>query len=140
MTSKYLLIAILSAVIMSCSKDPSPMIPFLNGYWEIDEVTMPNGEIKNYNYNEFIDYIELTDSLSGFRKKLRPNFKGTYETSQSEEQLQVKIENDSLNIYYSTPFAQWKETVLKANETELLIANDRNVRYLYRHYEPLDLD
>jgi len=140
MNSKPILLLLMATLLISCGKDPKTMIPLMNGYWEIDEVTLPNGTVKDYNFNDTIDYIEVTDSLHGFRKKLRPNFKGTYETSESNEHLQIKIENDSLNIYYATPFDHWKETVLKATETQLLIVNDRKVRYLYKRYEPLDLD
>ena len=88
-----------------------------------------------------IDYIEVTDSLSGFRRKLKPNLFGTFETSKSEERFNIKIENDSLNIYYKTPYAEWKETILNANESQLVILNNTNKDvYIYKRYESLDLD
>ena len=31
----------------------------LNGYWEIEKVTFPNGETKDYSVSTTIDYIEL---------------------------------------------------------------------------------
>ena len=124
----------------SCSTNPEVYIPHIDGYWEIDEVTLNNGSKKDYNFNDTIDYIELSDSLSGFRKKLKPNFMGTYETSKSLETLSLKIENDSLNVYYNTPFSNWKETILKANETQLIIINANKNVYLYKRYQPLDLE
>jgi hypothetical protein len=79
--------------------------------------------------------------MSGFRRKLKPNLFGTFETSRSEEYFNIKIEGDSLNIYYKTIYAEWKETVLSANETKLIILNNTNKDvYIYKKYESLNLE
>ena len=127
-------------IITSCGKNPETYVQHLNGYWEIDEVTLPDGSKRDYNYNDTIDFLNITDSLTGFRQKVKPNLNGTYSTSGDVESLKLVIENDSLNIYYKTPFSEWKETVMKANENQLIIKNQDNLIYTYRRYEPLDLD
>ena len=128
-------------VVLSCSKNPEMFIPHISGYWEIDEVTLSDGTKRDYTYNDTIDYLEVSDTLTGFRKKLKPNLMGNYETSKSVETFSIKIENDSLNIYYSTPYDNWKETVLNANEDQLLIINNTNKdMYLYKRYQPIDLN
>ncbi|MFD2914283.1 hypothetical protein [Psychroserpens luteus] len=138
---KKLILLLLLISVFSCSKNPNEFIPHINGYWEIDEVTLSDGTKRDYNFNDMIDYIEVTDSLSGFRRKLKPNLFGTFETSKSEERFNIKIENDSLNIYYKTPYAEWKETILNANESQLVILNNTNKDvYIYKRYESLDLD
>lgn len=125
--------------LVSCSDNPKKMLTHLNGYWEISKAEMNDGIEKDYNFNASIDYIMVNDSLKGFRKKLSPNFDGSFTTSQDAEAIEVKIENDSLNLYYSTPYAKWKETVLEANETHLKIVNFKKDVYLYKRYVPLDL-
>lgn len=127
-------------VIFGCSKDPNTLIPHLNGYWEIEEVTLSNGSKKTYNYNDTVDYIEITDSLIGFRAKLKPNLSGSYETSTDKERIEIKVENDSLHLMYSTLYDNWKETVLNANKDQLLIINANKDMYLYKRYEPLNLE
>lgn len=136
---KYTFI-ILGLILWSCSQDPHSFIPHLSGYWEIDEVTLADGSKREYTYNDTVDYLSISDSLTGFRKKMKPSFDGTYATSDDAERLQLKIENDSLHIYYTTPFANWKETVLNATEDELLIINDQKVRYLYKRFEPITVE
>lgn len=140
MNQKSIYLIVFAFVILSCSKDPNTFVPHLNGYWEIDEVTLSDGSKKAYNYNDTVDYIEITDSLIGFRTKLKPNLSGTYETSTNKERINIKIENDSLHLLYSTPYANWKETVLNANENQLLIINTNKDMYLYKRYEPLNLE
>lgn len=125
---------------LSCSENPEIYIQHIEGYWEIEVVTMADGSKKEYKFNETIEYISLNDSLVGFRKKLKPGINDTYFTTSDAEVISLKIENDSLNLYYSTPYANWKETVMEATSTKLLIINKNKNIYLYKRYTPLKLD
>ena len=136
---RYLVLSVF-ALLMSCSQDPESILEHVNGYWEIDKVMFTDGNKKEYKYNDTIDYIRINDSLQGFRKKLKPGFNSKYVTSKDAEGITVKIENDSLNFYYKTPYASWKETVLNADENSLKVINDRATIYLYKRYQPIELD
>lgn len=136
-TIVYLLILMFS---FSCTPEPEHFIKHLNGYWEIESVELANGIKKDYKINTTVDYIEIGDSLRGFRKKMQPRLDGTYKTSQDAEGFQLKLENDSLNIYYTTPFNSWKETILYADSTALKIANQNKDVYLYKRFIPIQID
>ena len=127
-------------VLVGCSGNPETYIQHLDGYWEIEEATLSDGTVKEYTFNETIDYIQINDSLSGFRKKLKPGINNTYFTSDDAESLEIKIEDGDLNLYYSTPFANWKETVLEASPDLLKIMNENKNVYLYKRYTPINLD
>jgi len=140
MKNLHLYLLLFTTILTSCRKNPETLIPHLSGYWEIDEVTLADGTKRDFNYNETIDYISVNDSLTGFRKKLKPSFDGSYTTSEDAENLKIVVENDSLFIHYKTPYAEWREAVLNANDEQLLILNSQNVLYLYKRYEPLKLE
>lgn len=127
-------------LVIACGKNPENFIPHLNGYWEIDEVTLADGSKRDYTYNDTVDFLNITDNLTGFRKKLKPGFDGKYTTSDDAESLELKIENKQLYIYYKTPYASWKETVLNATDDQLLIVNDQNIKYLYKRFEPINIE
>ena len=137
---KTTLLLVLMVSIFSCSKNPESYIKHIEGYWEIQEVTMADGSKKEYKFNETIDYIGINDSLKGFRKKLKPGINDTYFTSGDAEDIQLKVENDKLYIYYTTPYANWKETVLNANAKQLKIMNEDQNIYLYKRYTSIILD
>ena len=89
---KHLSIIFILVVFFSCSPNPETFTTHINGYWEIDQVISHDGKNRDYNYNETIDYFELNDSFIGFRKKLKPNFIGTFETSKDKENIKLVIE------------------------------------------------
>lgn len=80
----------------------------LNGYWEIEKVTFPNGETKDYSVSTTIDYIELKDG-GGFRKKVQPRFNGTFETSNDAEFLKWCNTKMVLNSAITMPITNGKK-------------------------------
>ena len=137
---KQFLIIIFISFSWSCKKSPERFIEHLDGYWEIEEVTLPDGTKREYSYNNTIDFLTVSDSLTGFRKKLTPKLDGTFSTSEDKETMEVILENDSLNIYYKTPYSAWKETVLEATRDQLILENQKGMRYTYKKYEPLKIE
>lgn len=138
--NKIVLYLSLGFVLLSCSKQaPEEQKKFISGYWEIEKVEFPGDSIMEYKINENIDYFEIKDSI-GFRKKMRPQFDGSYITSDNAEEIILKIEDDSLRLYYKTPFDEWKETLLEANEERMSIKNREGIVYHYKKYTPLFAD
>ena len=127
-------------VVMSCSNNTEEYIEHINGYWEIKEVVFSDGKKREYSINETIDYIQLNNSLKGFRKKMKPGINDTYFTSDDAEAITAKIEDNELNLYYSTLYFNWKETVLDADENQLKVRNENNVVYLYKRYQPINIE
>jgi len=135
--NRALLYLLIAALICACKTNSKDALQHLSGYWEIESVVLEDGSKKNYTYSNTIDYIQINDSLLGFRKKMKPLFDGTYETSKNREPFQLKIENDSLNLYYKTKYAKRKETVIKVSQNQLKIVNQNNIVYVYKRYLPI---
>lgn len=129
---------ILAVLAIACnSKDPKEQLQNINGYWEIDQVEFSKDSIRDFKISETIDYFEIKDG-KGFRKKVTPQFDGTYKvTPKTNEDVEAIIDNGNLVLYYSTPFDSWKEKVLKANKERLSIKNSRGIIYHYNRYTPL---
>jgi hypothetical protein len=126
-------------VSLSCTESKEEQLKHINGYWEIEEVVSEH-QTKTYTFNETIDYIVINDSLKGFRQKLKPRFDGKFESNNVKEKIQIKIENDSLNLYYKTAFSEFKETAIKVTKDILIIRNNQNTTYKYKRYQPFNLD
>lgn len=125
-----------AAALIGCNTtSPEEKIENLNGYWEITRAELPEGITKEFRFSELVDYIKA-DSSSGFRKKVRPQLDGSFISSDDEEIFDIKVENDSINLYYSTPYAEWKETVISSEENKLVILNPEGIIYTYKRFTP----
>ncbi|UZO79939.1 hypothetical protein NBT05_13395 [Aquimarina sp. ERC-38] len=133
---KYLFILVIS---ISCTRsDTSTKLSNITGYWEINKVIAPNGDEKHYKFNQNIDYFEIKDT-TGIRKKLQPQFDGTFKATGDSERFQIKKTSDSVHFMYKNSWSSWKETILVAEKDKLLIINEEGIQYEYRPYEKLNL-
>ena len=129
----YFMFALL---LISCGQDPEEKLQHLNGYWEIEKVEIAKDSVREYSMNGIVDYFHF-DKGEGFRKKVRPQLDGKYLITDDTEKMEARIENDSLSLYYSTPYSSWKETVLKADEDELVLENEWGKIYYYKKFTPI---
>lgn len=122
--------------IVSCtSKVEKSNLQFLNGYWEIEKVELPDGSDKEYKINESVDYFKIDEDLKGFRKKLVPQFDGKLLTNDVNEEVFVTFEEDKIYLNYATEFAKWKEEILVLNATNLRLKNNQDIIYNYKKKE-----
>lgn len=124
-----------------CKPHPVDYIELINGYWEIENVYKNGKLLKEFKISQEIDYFRINNDLSGFRKKLKPNFNGSYTTS--KDQLNFKLEikfNKRLIIVYEDNNTIFVEEITKVNKTNLSIKNDKGMVYNYKPYKPLELN
>ena len=136
---KYFSLLLLILLFTSCGSSTEEQIQHLNGYWEIKEVESPRAGQKQFPFSELVDYIEVSGT-EGIRKKVRPQLGGKFIASEDQEIFTVKVENDSINLYYETPFSKWKETLLVSEDDELKILNERGIIYTYNRFTPYSDD
>ena len=130
---------ILIFIILGCSgKISDTDLQQLNGYWEIENVTFADGSTKAYNVNTTVDYIEI-DGLKGFRKKVKPKFDGTYDTSNDAEFFSLEHQNDSFIIHYKNDLSEWTEALTQLSRTNFAVVGENNTTYHYRRYEPINI-
>lgn len=135
---RSLLSCIILTIAISCGKhDPTGQKEKLGGYWEIQSVEMPDGSKKDFSFNPVVDFIEVLED-SGNRTKVSPRLDGSFINSGLTEKFVLKIEEDSLRIYYETPFDQWKETVMTATDSMLKILNRDRKIYSYKKFEKIN--
>jgi hypothetical protein len=107
----------------------------LNGYWEIKEVTKANGEKKDFNVNETIDYLEVKNKI-GFRKKVMPQFDGKFKINDTKEYLKIIDSNNVYFIEYATEYGKWKEQIILIEDSLFIVKNIENIAYSYKRFKP----
>ncbi|RXR30623.1 hypothetical protein EQG68_11215 [Flavobacterium piscinae] len=128
-----------SVALISCQEKVSPeSISKINGYWEIQKVQLPDGQEKEYNINETVDYIEW-NGKTGYRKKVKPQFDGKFLTNDELESIQIKDSSGVFQIHYKTNFAQWSEDILVLTDSILVLKNRQNLEYHYKRFKPITI-
>ncbi len=131
---------VLLLIFTACnSKDPATLVQYLDGYWEITKVERDGQIIKEYRFNENIDFFEI-ENMEGIRKKVKPQLDGTFLVTDDFEKVEVEIENSTLILNYTTPFDSWQEKVLDLKEDKLVVENESGIIYHYQRYSPLLID
>ncbi|WP_313114675.1 lipocalin family protein [Aequorivita sediminis] len=134
-----IILLILTTVLFSCEKpNPKEQKQNLSGYWEINTVEMPDGEVKNFGVNTIIDYIEINGD-SGTRTKVSPKIDGTFNTNGVTEDFTLNIKENQLIMHYKTSFDEWKETVVEAKDSTLVLKNRDNKTYTYNRFKKFDI-
>lgn len=127
-------------VSVSCqdSKTQNFDVSQLNGYWEIEQVTLADGSKKDYDMNEDIDFFEVKKD-SGFRKKVKPQFDGTYVVNDAYEKIKIIKSKEGTFISYQTDYATWKEQIVALTKDQLILENQQKVKYQYKKPIPFSV-
>jgi hypothetical protein len=107
----------------------------LNGYWEIKQVTLADGNTKDYKINETIDYFELKEN-NGFRQKVMPQFDGKFKTNGFKELIKIIEKDNAFFIEYNTKYGKWKEEIISIEDSTLVLKNKDNLKYTYKKFKP----
>ena len=122
-----------------CSGDPSSYVQNMDGYWEIYQVKKDNDIIKEYTINGSVDYFKVHEDLTGYRKKVMPNFDGSFTISDHETPFKLSIDDQQLHIKYKVDTDSIEETILSVSEDEMRIKNQDGFIYIYKPFEKLSI-
>lgn len=125
-------------LILSCDGVTEADLAKINGYWEIETATMPDGAEKEYTINTTIDYFEMKGK-AGFRKKVMPQFDGTYRTGDNSEKIAVVEADGKMYLDYTTEHAKWREEIVKLNDEQLVLKNSQHLEYKYKRPQPFSV-
>ena len=124
---------------VGCKSNQTHQIDSIEGYWEIESVYKDDKLIKTFKISPGIDYFKINKGSKGFRKKLKPNFNGSFETSKDVLNFEIEIQNNTLFLNYNDNATKFSEEVLLASTGKLVLKNNRGFVYNYKTYKPLDL-
>jgi len=136
---KTIVLVFACLLFIACRKNVKPEdISKINGYWEIENVNLPDGNERNYKINETIDYFEIKND-SGFRKKVMPQFDGKYLVNDESEKVKVLYEEDKVFLQYATSYSEWKEEILEVSDEKLVLKNQAEIEYEYKRPTPFSV-
>lgn len=129
---KLFVLFFLGSIGLSCKQTITETdLQYLNGYWEIEKVTLPDGDTKEYKVNETIDYFQIAQK-KGFRSKVMPQVDGSYLTNDIKESVQVSLKDGSATLHYKTTYAKWNEEIITLSKDHFVVKNAQDLEYHYK--------
>lgn len=129
---KTLVLLLLFFGLSSCRTEVSPKdIVNINGYWEIKETVLADGNSKPFKVSETIDFFEIKNN-KGFRKKVMPQIDGTYLVNDQQEHIELKEEKNHFYINYDTPYGKWRDEVISVTPEALVLLNKEGIEFHYK--------
>lgn len=136
---KKLGLLLITVLLFSCQSEVKKEdLNKLNGYWEIKQVKLSDGEKKDYKVNETIDFFELKNN-TGFRQKVMPQFDGTYRTNGMKENIKIIEKDNTFFVEYNTNYGKWQEEIIEIADSTLVLKNKVNLEYTYKKFKPFSL-
>ncbi len=128
-------LVILLFMVVSCGNSPKvEALDLLNGYWEIREVTFPDGQQKEYNINPIVDYYFYEEN-KGYKKKVKPKMDGTFTDTNTSEEFVITEDKGTYWMEYKNEFSKREDQLILLNNKELLLRSNEGVEYLYIKYD-----
>ncbi len=125
----------LAITLASCTNNVDKKdINLLNGYWEIEKATMPDGTKKEFKINETVDFFKI-EKDSGIRQKVTPQFDGKYLVSSGPEKVTVKDSIGKVFLEYKTVYRKWTEELTELSSETITLKNAAGMMYQYKKYE-----
>lgn len=137
---KIINLLFLVVLVVSCSKPiTSEELKNLNGYWEISEVKTDEGNKKEFQSNNNVDFFQLKNKI-GTRTKVVPQLNGKSQSNGIVEQFTVVDSANATYLKYQTNFAKWTEKVDELTNEKLVIINSNNIKYTYKRFTPVTIN
>ncbi len=124
---------ILFFFIISCDKQIN--LDLINGYWEIVSVSKNNEFIKEYPFNNAVDFFIIDSLNNGYRKKIKPKINGSFEITLHEIPISIKNSNNFYEIKYYSTGNQYTETISKLDQNRLVLKNSQGIIFSYKRFE-----
>lgn len=134
----YFYLLLLTISLFSCTSKPKKEdIAKLNGYWEIEKVDFPDGNKKEYQVNEFIDFISVKDN-KGIRQKVAPQLDGSFLKGALHDDIRVVDSADCYYIKTKSKFTKWEEKIVSVSDAEFVLENEAKIVYHFKKFVPYD--
>lgn len=127
-------------LLVACSKPiAADDLKHLNGYWEISEAKSADGDAKEFQSNNNMDYFVL-DGLKGTRSKVVPQLDGKKASNGIQENFVILDSANATYLKYQTQYSKWVEKIEKLTETELVVLNANDIKYTYKRATPITIN
>ncbi len=112
----------------------------LEGFWEIQSVTIEGNVVKSFKASTNIDHYAFEDSLTGIYQKVVPQFDGHFKASENQSAFSIRKEDHRWWIYQKNLVDSFRMQIVILSDDELILRHDSTAtEYTFKRFEPIML-
>lgn len=134
---KQLLTLFTVVLFTSCGSNISDQLIHIEGYWNIENVTLPDGSEREFPFSNHMDHFEIEGKL-GIKYRVSPTYDGGFVNYGSPVNFTCEELDGELQLLFKDGEQSYTQTLVKATETELVLQHENGTIYTYSSYDPND--
>jgi len=132
---KRFLAVITIVLFTSCGNTISDQLIHIEGYWNIENVTLPDGSEREFPFSNHMDHFEI-EGKQGIKYRVSPTYDGGFVNYGSPVNFTCEEIDGELQLLFKDGEQAYTQTVVNATETTLVLQHENGTIYNYSSYNP----
>ncbi|MGJ8684182.1 MAG: lipocalin family protein [Nonlabens sp.] len=131
---RKLILLIAFITITSCSNNATEMVNSMEGYWNIETVTLPDGTEREFPFSNHMDHFEIEGSM-GVKNRVSPTYDGQFVNYGSPVPFTWETVDGKVVLTFKDGEGRHQQTLKKCNESTLVLLHENGTEYIYKAHE-----
>lgn len=128
---KRFILLIFFITITSCSNNSKEIVAQMEGYWTIENVTLPDGSERDFPFTNHMDHFEIEGS-NGVKNRVSPAYDGSYINYGSPVPFSWETVDGKLVLTFKDGENRYQQIVKKCDGSSLILLHDNGTEYVYK--------
>lgn len=132
MRKAILILSIISLV--SCSNNSTEMVKAMEGYWNIETVTLPDGTEREFPFSNHMDHFEI-EGNNGVKNRVSPTYDGGFINYGSPVYFTWEAVAGKVVLTFKDGEERYQQTLKNSDATTLVLLHENGTEYIYKAHE-----
>lgn len=121
-------------LLASCGNNATEMANAMEGYWNIETVTLSDGTEREFPFSNHMDHFEIEGS-NGVKNRVSPTYDGSFINYGSPVQFTWETVDGKVVLTFKDGAERYQQTLKKCDATTLVLLHENGTEYRYKAYE-----
>jgi hypothetical protein len=131
---KKIFLLLCTIVFVSCSNNQAK-IKAVEGYWNINQVTLPDGSDREFPFSNHMDHFEIEGS-KGVKNRVSPTYDGGFISYGSPVYFKWEEIDGEIKLSFNDGDQAYQQIVKKATDETLVLLHENGTTYKYLKHIP----
>ncbi len=130
---KQFIAVITLILIVSCGSTINEQLIHIEGYWNIENATLPDGSEREFPFSNHMDHFEI-EGTQGIKYRVSPTYDGGFVNYGSPVNFTCEEIDGELVLLFKDGNEAYQQTVVTAKKDELVLQHENGTIYTYTSY------